>query len=229
MSESHPFKILVVDDDADILDLLKYNLEKGGFKVKTLDKSQKAIAVATRFLPDLIILDIMMPQTNGIELCAQFRSIEQFAKTYIFFLTAKSESDFQQAALSSGGDDYIQKITGLRALMYKVNAVLKRSLTIRKRILEITIGEIVINRKLETVKYQGNKIRLSKPEFDLLFFLAQNPGKTISIENIIHNIWGSEIYMLDSSVEVYMDNLRKKISPLVIQRLQDKTYRFVAL
>jgi two-component system alkaline phosphatase synthesis response regulator PhoP len=227
MADNKPFRILLVDDDADILDLLKYNLEKEGFKVRALDDSQNTIPVATRFSPDLIILDIMMPHINGIELCAQLRKIERFAKTYIFFLTARSESDLQQAALNSGGDDYIEKITGLRALIYKANAVLNNSLTIRKWQPELNVAGMRINRNQQSVTYGRQRIRLSKPEFDLLYFLAQNPGKMISLESIIHNIWGSEIYMLDSSAEVYIDSLRKKIAPGTIQCLNDKTYRFV--
>jgi len=106
------YRVLVVDDDFDILDLLEYNLEKEGYKVKTLDDSHKAVNLAKNFSPDLIILDVMMPHPNGIELCREFRSLKQFQDTYIFFLTAKSEYYYQQAALDTGGDDYIEKIIG---------------------------------------------------------------------------------------------------------------------
>src|ERR1700755_3275700 len=120
MGDKKPFRVLVVDDDSDILDLLEYNLAKEGFKVKTLDDSSRAVSVAEEFLPDLVILDIMMPHPNGIEVCRTLRGMKRFADTYIFFLTAKSESYYHEAALDTGGDDYIEKIVGLRALTYKV-------------------------------------------------------------------------------------------------------------
>jgi two-component system, OmpR family, alkaline phosphatase synthesis response regulator PhoP len=228
VAEKKSLRILVVDDDNDILELLKYNLEKEGFKVRTLDDSHKTIRVAKDFEPDLIILDIMMPHPNGIELCRELRSMKRFQDTYIFFLTAKSERYYQQAALNTGGDDYIEKITGLRALTYKINSVLKQHFIIRKSIPEVKAGSLTIYRRTHSVTFQDHKILLSAPEFELLFFFAQNPGKVITLDNLIHNIWGSEIYLFDTSVEVYIMNLQKKIGVNVIQRLQDNRYRFNA-
>ena len=208
MGEKKPFRVLLVDDDQDILELLEYNLEKEGYKVKTLDDSNVAVSVAIDFSPDLIILDIMMPRPNGIEICKALRSLKRFAHTYIFFLTAKSD---QQAALDTGGDDYIEKVIGLRALTYKVSTVLKRRFVIRKSVPELQIGEICLNRKANAVKINKQEIKLSKPEFELLFFFAQNPRKMISQENLLCNIWGSEIYLFDTSVDVYIQNLKMKL------------------
>jgi two-component system, OmpR family, alkaline phosphatase synthesis response regulator PhoP len=219
-------RILVVDDDGDILDLLKYNLEKEGFKVKTLEKSHKTISVATKFSPDLIILDLMMPRVNGLEICTQLRCIQRFAHTYIFFLTARSGNQHQQAALSFGGDDYIEKVMGLRSLIYKINSVLKSSFTIRKGIAEIRIGQLKLDRNHHTVIFHGKEVKLNTPEFELLFFFAQNPHKVISLENIIKNIWGSEIYLFDTSVELYIENLKKKIYPGIIRSPQHHQYKF---
>src|SRR6188768_1669427 len=151
MSEKKHLRVLVVDDDKDILDLLEYNLEKEGFKVKTLDDSFLAVDVAKDYNPDLIILDIMMPHPNGIEICRALRGMKQFGETYIFFLTAKSESYYQQAALDTGGDDYIEKVIGLRALTYKVSTVLKRKFIIRKSILELQVGALRMFRKSNSV------------------------------------------------------------------------------
>jgi two-component system alkaline phosphatase synthesis response regulator PhoP len=226
MHNSSASRILVVDDDGDILDLLKYNLEKEGFNVKTLDRSKSAVAVARNYCPHLIILDIMMPQLNGMELCSQLRSIERFEDVYIFFLTARSGNFFQQAALNTGGDDYIEKIMGLRALIYKVNSVLKNHFTIRKSVLELTVGNLSLYRSSQIVCLNGHEIKLSNAEFELLFFFVQNANKNITIENIIHNIWGSEIYLFESSVEFYIENLKKKISPDVIESLGQDRYRF---
>lgn len=226
MKDKKPFRILVVDDDCDILDLLKYNFEREGFTVKTLEDSAKAIETAIKFLPDLIILDIMMPHPNGIEVCRTLRSMKQFEETYIFFLTAKSESYYHEAALDTGGDDYIEKVIGLRALTYKVSTVLKRRFIIRKSILELKVGAMQILRKSSSVVIGETEISLSKPEFELLFFFAQNPHKTISQENLLGNIWGSEIYLFEHSIEVYIQSLRKKLGLDLIHHTIDNRYRF---
>jgi two-component system alkaline phosphatase synthesis response regulator PhoP len=228
MKEKRSFRVLVVDDDRDILDLLEYNLEKEGFKVKTLDDSHEAIEVAKDFCPDLIILDIMMPHPNGIEVCRELRSLKRFENTYIFFLTAKSESYYQQAALDTGGDDFIEKVIGLRALTYKVSTVLKRRFIIRKSIPELRIGNLKINRKSCSVVVGDHEVTLPKPEFELLFFFAQNPRKTISQESLLKNIWGSEIYLFDTSIDVYIQNLRKKLGLNLIHRVDDNRYRLDA-
>jgi two-component system, OmpR family, alkaline phosphatase synthesis response regulator PhoP len=228
MGEKKLFRVLLVDDDQDILELLKYNLEKEGYKVKTLDDSNVAVSVAVDFSPDLIILDIMMPRPNGIEICKDLRGLKKFADTYIFFLTAKSESYYQQAALDTGGDDYIDKVVGLRALTYKVSTVLKRRFVIRKSIPELHIGDLSLNRKTGAVTINQKEIKLSKPEFELLFFFAQNPRKIISHENLLCNIWGSEVYLFDTSLDVYIQNLRTKLGIDFIRRLDGKRYRFDA-
>lgn len=225
MADKKSFRVLVVDDDKDILDLLEYNLAKEGFKVKTLDDSHNAVEVALAFNPDLIILDIMMPHPNGIEVCRALRTMKQFENTYIFFLTAKSESYYQQAALDTGGDDYIEKVVGLRALTYKVSTVLKRRFVIRKSIAELKVGNLKISRKSNSVKMGETEIQLSKPEFELLFFFAQNPRKAISQEHILKNIWGSETYLFDSSIDVYIQNLKKKLGLDLIIRTGDNRYR----
>ena len=229
MGNKKPFRVLVVDDDKDILDLLEYNLEKEGFRVKTLEDSEKAVHTAEDLQPDLIILDIMMAHPNGIEICRELRSMERFAETYIFFLTAKSESYYQEAALDTGGDDFIEKVIGLRALTCKINSVLKKKFVIRKSISELKIGKLKINRKSNSVRVDGQEIVLSKPEFALLFFFAQNPRKSISVENLLHNIWGSATFLLDTSIDVYIDNLDKKIGWDIIHRTADNKYKFRAI
>lgn len=168
----------------------------------------------------------MMPHPNGIELCKTLRSNPLFENTYVFFLTAKSEHYYHEAALDTGGDDYLEKVIGLRALTYKVVSVLKRNFVIRKRVPVLRIGNLVINRKTNTVSLVGSKeIKLSKPEFELLFFFAQNPTKSISLTNVLQNIWGSEIYLVDSSINVYIQNLHNKLGLEVIQRTSENFYR----
>jgi two-component system, OmpR family, alkaline phosphatase synthesis response regulator PhoP len=225
MGEHKSFRILIVDDDRDILDLLEYNLEKEGFKVKSIEDSQMAIKVARDFGPDLIILDIMMPHPNGIEICRELRSMKRFEDTYIFFLTAKSENYYQQAALDTGGDDYIEKIMGLRSLTFKISTVLKKKFIIRKSAPELRLGNLRICRRSCSVKINDEEISLSKPEFELLFFFAQNPRRTISLENILRNIWGSEIYMLDSAIDGYIHNLKEKLGMDLIRLRGTNGYR----
>lgn len=228
MSDKKPWRVLVVDDDGDILDLLEYNLAREGLKVKVLDDSRNAIEVAKDFSPDLIILDIMMPRPNGIELCRELRSMKRFEDTYIFFLTAKSENYYHEAALDTGGDDFIEKVVGLRALTHKVTSVLKRRFVIRKSVADLRIGNMVIHRKSSSVTIGETEVVLSKPEFELLFFFAQNPRKTISVDNLLQNIWGSEIYLFDTSVDVYIQNLKSKLGVSFIHRLSGDKYRLEA-
>ncbi len=224
MSDKKVFRVMVVDDDQDILDLLAYNLEKEGFKVKTLSDSQKTLSLAKEFRPDLIILDIMMPAPNGIELCRQLRGLDGFENTYIFFLTARSESYYMQAALDTGGDDFIEKVVGLRALTHKVSNVLTKQFVIRKRIPKLALGPIKLNRYKSSVKIGKREVSLNKPEFELLFFFLQNPGKSISADTLLHTIWGSEIYLVELSVEAYMNNLIKKIGKHIIEQQHDNQF-----
>ncbi|HRJ30520.1 MAG TPA: response regulator transcription factor [Cyclobacteriaceae bacterium] len=228
MSEKKPLRVLVVDDDRDILELLKYNLWKEGYKVKVLDESSKAIKAAKSFSPDLIVLDLMMPHPNGIELCRELRKLKQFQETYIFFLTAKAEPYYQQAALDTGADDYIEKIMGLRSLTHKISAVLKKNYIIRKGAPELEVGKLTLNRKKNSVRVGEVNTMLSKPEFELLFFLAQNQGKAINHSALLQFLWGSEVYLSESSLELYMNSLEQKIGKGYIQRDENSKYIFKA-
>jgi two-component system alkaline phosphatase synthesis response regulator PhoP len=204
-------KVLIVDDDQDILDLLAYNLSKEDFRVKTVSDSKKAIKVGKRFEPDLIVLDLMMDHPNGIELCREFRSSRKFEKTWIFFLTAKSDVYFQHAAFETGADDYIEKIMGLRALTYKIKAVLKEHLVISKRLPEITVGDFIFRRKSYLVIQGGHELKLSKPEFELLYFMAQNENIVLSADHLLYYLWGSEVYLTSSTIDNYLALIKSKI------------------
>ena len=204
-------RILVVDDDHDILDLLEYNLEREGFKVRTVDNSAEAVDVCMEFVPDLIILDIMMPGLNGIEVCKRIRALHPFQNTFIFFLTAKSESYYQEAALDTGGDDFIEKIIGLRSLTNRIKAVLKKKLIIRKRMPEVHVGALHLDRRAGSARVGDKTINLSKPEFELLFFFAQNPKKVITSESLLSNLWGSDTFSVGKSVDMYLEILMNKL------------------
>jgi two-component system, OmpR family, alkaline phosphatase synthesis response regulator PhoP len=203
-------RILIVDDDQDILDLLKYNLEKDGFHVRAINKSEKAIWSAERFLPQLIILDLMMPDVDGVKLCQELRAHPQLKNVYIFFLTAKSGSDFQDIVLSKGADDYIEKMMGIRSLMSKVDCVLNKRLTIRKRNNQIKLGNLELDRETYHVILNHAEIDLNITEFEILYFFAQNPGKNISIETIIESLSNNEIYLIEATARLYINNIQKK-------------------
>ena len=215
-------RILVVDDDQDILDLLEYNLTREGFKVRTEGRSNEAVATCLEFDPDLIILDVMMPEMNGIEICKQLRAIRKFRDTFIFFLTARSEGYYQEAALETGGDDYIEKIVGLRSLTGKIKTVLK--LIIRKRIPEIHVGDLHIHRRAGSATVGNREIRLSRPEFELLFFFAQNPKKVISTDYLLANVLGSDAFSLGNSMELYIDMLMQKLNGHWIFKISNGKY-----
>jgi len=218
-------KILLVDDDKDILELLKYNLEREGYEVAAELDSENAVKRAYEFHPDLIILDIMMPKINGIEVCSQLRNLEEFKSTYIFFLTAKTEKFFQKEAFEHGGDDFIEKITGLRTLTHKVSTVLKKNLVIRKGVTQIDLGDLKIDRSTQTVYYKRKKVNLPRHEFELLYFLAQNPKKTITRDSILHNIWGSEVYLFAKSIDTYVNNIKQKMGTSLIEKTKGNNFR----
>ncbi len=209
------FKILAVDDDGDILDLLKYNFRKHGYAIETTTDPNEAIPTALRFKPDLIILDVMMPGTNGIDLCKAIREVPEFERTYIFFLTARTENYLRTAGYENGGDDFIEKFSGLRALVNKVNAVLQGKLVIRKNAKIFRIGRLAINRESNLVTYGDKQVKLSNTELDLLLFLAQNP-ETLSKEVLLSNIWGSEIYLQKKNVESYVQKIRQGLGLNII-------------
>jgi two-component system, OmpR family, alkaline phosphatase synthesis response regulator PhoP len=223
--EKKNYRILIVDDDTDILDLLSYNLDKEGYKVKTVGDSSKALKTALLFKPDLIVLDIMMPVINGIEICKQLRQTDTFKNTYIFFLTAKGESYYQVAALDTGGDDYIEKVVGLRVLIHRIKTVLNRKLVIRKSISELSIGSLKLNRLKNNIEINGSVISLSKPEFDLLFFFAQNPKRIIGNESLNESMPAADPQLAERIIDNYISNLTYKIGRQIIKKVNEGKYK----
>lgn len=219
MGKKH--RILVVDDDQDILDLLKYNLDKDGFKTKTVTNSEQGLIAAISFHPDLIILDIMMSGMNGIELCKVLRGKPQFKDTYIFFLTANSDQRIHELAVETGGDELIEKVIGLRELSSKIKAVLLEKWVIHKHKSIIRIGDLEIDRKAQEVHVGDKKIVLSKPEFELLFFFAQNPKKFIHSKKLLESLWGSNVFFAAQTLNYYLVSLTKKLDDRLKQIAED--------
>lgn len=227
MTGNKPLRILLVDDDRDLLDLLRYNFEKEGFSVRTVTRVNNAIAVLRKFRPDLVVLDVMMPDGNGIDLCRKIRSDNTLDDVHIFILTGRSETYYRDAALDIGADDFIEKLSGIRLLTNKVSAVLKNRFIIRKSVRALSADDITINKRSQVVYLRNEPVTLSKPEFEILFFLMQNPNKPISRKNLIKIIWGSELYIMESSVHNYVESLQRKVGSDRIEALKHDRYRFV--
>ncbi len=222
----HNQKILVVDDEADILELVKYNLTKEGYEVKTALDGIKAVEVARTFVPDLIILDIMMPKQDGVETCRQVRELPELVNVFVIFLTARSEEYSEVAAFEMGADDYITKPIKPRALVSRINALFRRESKKKKESNKIKIGDLIVDRSSYTVMAGEKIITLPKKEFELLFFLAQNPGKVFSRDELLQNIWGTDVYVLARTVDVHIRKVREKIGEGYISTIKGVGYKF---
>ncbi len=219
-------KILVVDDENDILDLLKYNLSKEGLEVKTANNGKKGVEIAKEFIPELILLDIMMPNQDGVETCRQIRELPELSNTHVIFLTARSEEYSEVAAFDAGADDYIIKPIKPRALLSRINAFFRRDSKKKKDGQQIKAGNIIIDRTSYTVKVGEKTINLPKKEFELLYYLAQNPGKVLSRDDVLQNIWGTDVYVLARTVDVHIRKVREKIGDGYITTVKGVGYKF---
>lgn len=227
MGNKPAHKVLVVDDEEPIQELLKYNLEKEGYKVKTAGNGVKAIEIANKFSPDLVLLDIMMPKMDGVETCRHLRQIPELKKAFIIFLTARSEEYSEVAAFDAGADDYITKPIKPRALMSRINAFFRRD--VRKSDSEdiISIGDLTIDKTSYTLTVNNEVITLPKKEFELLYFLAKNPNIVFSREDLLHNIWGADVYVLARTVDVHIRKVREKIGEEYISTIKGVGYKFL--
>lgn len=219
-------KILLVDDEPDILELLKYNLVKEGYDVRTATDGIKGVDIARTFIPDLILLDIMMPKQDGVETCRQIREIPELINSFVIFLTARSEEYSEVAAFDMGADDYITKPIKPRALVSRINALFRRESKKKKESTKITIGTLTVDRTSYTVISNEVKISLPKKEFELLYFLAQNPGKVYSRDELLQNIWGTDVYVLARTVDVHVRKVREKIGEGYISTVKGVGYKF---
>ncbi|HEY1010902.1 MAG TPA: response regulator transcription factor, partial [Daejeonella sp.] len=187
-------KILIVDDEPDIRELIEYNLKKEGYQVYTATNGQEAVTEAKRILPDLIILDIMMPKMDGIEACRILRTMNEFKNTFMVFLTARSEEYSEIAGFNVGADDYIAKPIKPRALTSRVNAILRRNVqTEAEEDNKLEIADLIIDREAFLVFRKGERITLAKKEFELLYLLASKPGKVYTRDVILKNIWEESV------------------------------------
>lgn len=226
MTKAH--KVMVVDDEPDILELLTYNLEKEGYEVKTATNGKKAVALAQSFQPELILMDIMMPVMDGVEACRQIREMPEMRNTFIIFLTARSEEYSEVAAFDTGADDYLTKPIKPRALMSRINAIFRRESqkTSSEESNLIEVGDLSIDRTSYTLYKGDNQIALPKKEFELLFFLASNPDKVYNRDELLQNIWGNDVYVLARTVDVHIRRIREKIGEHYIKTIKGVGYKF---
>ena len=223
-----PAKILLVDDEDDILEFLSYSLSQENYVLKTANKGVKAIRLAEEFLPDLVILDIMMPDMDGIEVCAALREIPELKNTLIAFLTARNESFTQVTALDSGGDDYINKPIKPNVLKSRIKALLRRHYD-RQNIEQgdkLEFDELSIDlEKLRVTKGEKN-INLAKKEFELLTLLISKPGKVFKRKVIMNQVWGLDVIVGDRTIDVHIRKLREKIGKEYIETYKGVGYKF---
>jgi two-component system alkaline phosphatase synthesis response regulator PhoP len=225
METQTTYKVLVVDDEPDILELLQYNLVKAGYDVTVAEDGEAAIEQAHKILPDLILMDIMMPKMDGVEASRVIREIPELAETYIIFLTARVEEYSEVAAFNVGADDYIIKPIKPRALVSRIAALFRRE---RKRQVPqdfLSLGDLVIDKTSYTVVRGEEVINLPKKEFELLFFLARYPNTVFSREDLLQNIWGADVYVLARTVDVHIRKVREKIGEGYIKTIKGVGYK----
>lgn len=220
-------KILIVDDEPDILELIEYNLKKEGYQVYLAGNGQEGITIAKKVHPDLIILDIMMPKMDGIEACRLMRAIPEFKNTFMVFLTARSEEYSEIAGFNVGADDYIAKPIKPRALVSRINAILRRnSSTDEVSDNKVEIGDLVIDREAYLVYQGGQKVVLAKKEFELLYLLASKPGKVYTRESILKNIWEDSVVVTNRTIDVHIRKLREKLGETYVATVKGVGYKF---
>ncbi len=219
--------ILIVDDEEDILELLKYNLTKEGYEVETAKDGFIALDLLNTFKPDLILLDIMMPGMDGVELCQKVRGFPESGNILICFLTARSESFTQIRALDAGGDDFINKPIKPQVLISRIKAVLRRHPTLNKKSGKIQrFGDLEINFENYEVTLSDDIVNLAKKEFELLKLLASRPGKVFERKEILAKVWGLGVMVGDRTIDVHIRKLREKIGPNYIKTMKGVGYKF---
>ncbi len=219
--------ILLVDDEPDILEIVGYNLSAEGYNVITAENGVEAVKVAKKKKPHLVILDVMMPEMDGIEACEQIRKLPDLQNTIITFLTARGEDYSQVAGFDAGADDYITKPIRPKVLVSKVKALLRRLKEEESTNSEIKIGNLVINRDEYKIIKDKSEIILPRKEFELLSLLASRPGKVFKREDILDKVWGNEVIVGGRTIDVHIRKLREKIGDDSFKTIKGVGYKFV--
>jgi len=220
-------KILVVDDDPDIVEILRYNLSLAGYEVKSASNGKECLKKAKLFIPELILLDVMMPEMDGIEACSLLKEIPSLINTRIIFLSARNEDYTQLSAFDAGADDYISKPVKPKILLKKIASIIKRIYSNSKDEHIIKLNEITIDRNKFVIIKENIEINLPKKEFELFFLLASKPGNVFTRDQIMSKVWGSDIIVGDRTIDVHIRKLREKIGDLYFKTVKGVGYKFV--
>lgn len=218
--------ILVVDDEQDLLDLLEYNLKKEGFHVIKADDGEEGIELARKHQPNLILLDIMMPNMDGMEVCRQLREDPQSREVPIIFLTARSDEKTEVEGLNLGADDFVTKPISTRKLMSRIHAVLRRVESPEEEEKVIRVHDLEVDRDRYLVRRGEEEFQLPRKEFELLWYLASHNGRVQTREKLLNEIWGDNIYVVDRTVDVHVRKIREKLGDHYIETVKGVGYRF---
>lgn len=218
-------KILIVDDDEDIRELIKFNLKREGFEVEEAKNGLEAVSIAESFRPNLILLDVMMPEMDGMEACYQIREIPALKGVIIAFLSARNEDYSQIAGFNAGADDYITKPITPRVLISRINALLRRGISSSTNEKIDAFGDIILDKEKYIVKKNDEKINLPKKEFELLALLVSKPGHVFTRDNILDNVWGRDVVVGDRTIDVHIRKLREKIGDDLIKTIKGVGYK----
>ena len=224
--EKSSIKILLVDDEPDIIEILTYNLNKEGYQVFSASNGKEALVQASKIIPHLIILDVMMPVMDGIEACENFRKDNRFEDTIIMFLSARSEDYSHVAAFDVGADDYVNKPIKPKVLNSKVSALLRR-FTKNETNTNIVHGDLTINLEEYKVILKGEKMSFPRKEFELLRLLASKPDKVFKREKIMEAVWGNDVVVGDRTIDVHIRKLREKMGNAYFKTIKGVGYKFV--
>jgi two-component system, OmpR family, alkaline phosphatase synthesis response regulator PhoP len=219
------YKILIADDEADILEFVSYSLVKEGYEVTTVSNGREAVsAAAARF--DLIILDVMMPEMNGLEACTAIRGLPHHKNTLITFLTARDEEAAQIAGFDAGADDYIPKPIRPRLLVSRVQALLRRVVLPDETAMTLEFDSLSINRETMRIRLDDTEITLARKEFEILYLLASKPDKVFGREVIFASVWGSDVIVGDRTIDVHIRKIREKLNDRFIKTIKGVGYKF---
>ncbi|MCF8302717.1 MAG: response regulator transcription factor [Bacteroidales bacterium] len=224
--ENKNYKILLVDDEPDVLEFVGYNLSREGFRVETASNGREAIEKAKITEPHLIILDVMMPEMDGIETCNEIRQIPRLENSIVIFLTARGEDYSQIAGFDAGADDYVTKPVKPRVLISRIKALLRRYREEERSDGIIELNELTIDKEKYVVTKNGKQIALPKKEFELLLLLASKPDKVFSREEIFSKVWGSDVVVGDRTIDVHVRKIREKIGLTNIKTIKGVGYKY---
>ncbi len=219
-------RVLVVDDESDILEMLDYNLSKEGYEVFKAADGLAAIEAAKEHMPQLILLDVMMPKIDGIETCRRLREIAKLKEVFIIFLTARAEEFTEIAAFEAGANDYLTKPIKPRALLSRLAAYFRRDQNVSTDPTSVTAGNLVIDRSSYTVTKDGERIILPKKEFELLYFLSLHPDVVYGRDDLLKYIWGSDVFVVPRTIDVHIRKVREKIGEGYITTIKGIGYKF---